>query len=250
MNFYNDNDPFICAWLRELINLKLIPDGIVDSRSIELIQPDELKSYTQCHFFAGIGGWSYALQLAGWTVERPVWTGSCPCQPISRAGKRKGHADRRHLWPSFFRLISKQKPPVVFGEQVAGSDGREWMSAVRFDLERIGYACGVADLCAAGVGAKHQRQRLLWVAMDDSRGKNVPRFKLNWDGLRSFSAETLPVNNLSGLHPWLSDFPDSIPSKPLDGLSRPVDIVRGYGNAIVPQVAAEFISAYLEVTSP
>ncbi len=164
-SYYNEIDPFAAAWLRNLIKEKLIPDGDVDERSIADVQPVDLKDYTQCHFFAGIGGWSRALQLAGWPADRPVWTGSCPCQPFSVAGKGKGTADERHLWPAFFRLIAECRPAVVFGEQVASRAGREWLSGVFADLEGVGYAGAGADLCAAGIGAPHIRQRLYWVGM-------------------------------------------------------------------------------------
>lgn len=164
-NYYNEIDPFAAAWLRNLIKEKLIPDGDVDERSIADVQPVDLKDYTQCHFFAGIGGWSYALQLAGWPDDEPVWTGSCPCQPFSVAGRGAGTADARHLWPEFHRLIRECRPPVVFGEQVASRAGREWLSGVFADLEGVGYAGAGADLCAAGIGAPHIRQRLYWVGM-------------------------------------------------------------------------------------
>lgn len=174
MNFYNDIDPKGCAWLGELMSLGLIPPGVIDNRSITDIDPNELTQYTQCHFFAGIGGWPLALRWAGWPDDQPVWTGSCPCQPFSVAGKRKGEADERHLWPAFRDLIAKCAPPVVFGEQVASKDGREWLAGVRADLEAVGYAVGAADLCAAGVGAPHLRQRLYWVA--DSLVSSAARF--------------------------------------------------------------------------
>ena len=168
--YYNDNDPFCCQWLRNLIKAGHIMKGEVDERPIEEVQPEDLKGFTRHHFFAGIAGWERALQLAGWSEEEPVWTGSCPCQPFSGAGRRQGEHDSRHLWPAFFRLISKCGPSTVFGEQVTGSLGREWVSAVRLDLEKEGYAVGIADLPAAGVGAPHIRQRLWWVA-DSKRGK-------------------------------------------------------------------------------
>ena len=166
MNYYNEIDPYCIEWLSNLIRAGLIPGGHVDDRSIEDVEPKDLKGYDQCHFFAGIAGWAYALELAGVPPDAPIWTGSCPCQPLSSAGQRKGHADRRHLWPAFQHLIAECKPPTIFGEQVASKDGREWLSAVRTDLERMGYACGCADLPAAGVGAPHLRQRAFWVAHD------------------------------------------------------------------------------------
>jgi DNA (cytosine-5)-methyltransferase 1 len=170
--YYNDNDPRCAAWLRELIADGLIPPGDVDERSILDVTAADLAGYEQCHFFAGIGGWPLALQLAGWSG--PVWTGSCPCQPFSCAGKRQGEADKRHLWPEFRRLIAERNPPAVFGEQVASKDGRLWLAGVRADLEALGYAVGAADLCAAGIGAPHIRQRLFWVAESAGARCNGP----------------------------------------------------------------------------
>ncbi len=163
MNYYNENNEFCAEWLRNLIAGGLIPPGEIDTRSIVEVQPSDLRGFTQCHFFCGISGWPLALDLAGWG-DRPVWTGSCPCQPFSAAGKRGGTSDPRHLWPEFLRLISQCNPPVVIGEQVASKDGRGWLNGVRTDLEALGYGVGGADLCAAGVGAPHIRQRIYWVA--------------------------------------------------------------------------------------
>jgi DNA (cytosine-5)-methyltransferase 1 len=148
MNYYNEHDPKAAAWLRALIDAGHIAPGIVDTRSISDVQPDELTDYAQCHFFAGIGGWSLALRYAGWSDNRPVWTGSCPCQPFSAAGRRLADKDPRHLWPQFLRLIAKRSPAIVFGEQVASADGRVWLSGVRADLEGMGYAVGAADIKA------------------------------------------------------------------------------------------------------
>jgi len=162
--FYNENDPKAAAWLRELIKAGLIAPGVVDERSITDISPTDLHGFTQCHFFAGIGGWSYALRLAGVPDSVPVWTGSCPCQPFSAAGKGQGMRDERHLWPSFARLIDARRPAILFGEQVASKDGRLWLAGVFADLEGMGYRRAAADLCAAGLGAPHIRQRLYWLA--------------------------------------------------------------------------------------
>ena len=164
MTYYNEIDAYPAQWVRNLIAAGEVPEGPVDEQSIETVTADDVRSAVQAHFFAGLGGWPYALRLAGWPDDRPVWTGSCPCQPLSSAGRRQGHADRRHLWPAFYRLIAQCRPATIFGEQVAGKDGREWLSAVRTDLEGLGYAVGCADLAAASVGAPHIRQRLFWVA--------------------------------------------------------------------------------------
>jgi len=164
VNYYNEFDPFAAAWLRELIKAGHIAPGVVDERSITELKPDELKQYTQCHFFAGIGVWSYALRKAGWPDDRPVWTGSCPCQPFSTAGKRKGTEDERHLWPTWFRLIQECKPDTVFGEQVEAAIRQGWLDIVQTDMEGIGYTVGAVGLPACGFGAPHIRQRLYFVA--------------------------------------------------------------------------------------
>ena len=162
--YYNEHEPFAAEWLRRLIGSGLIAPGHVDERDIQDVQVEDLRGFSQHHFFAGIGIWSYALRLAGWPDDRPIWTGSCPCQPFSTAGSGKGTADERHLWPAWFRLIRECKPPVLFGEQVASPAALDWLDAVSSDLEGEGYAVGAADLCAAGVGAPHIRQRLYWMA--------------------------------------------------------------------------------------
>lgn len=167
MNYYNEFDRDAAAWLKELIAQGLIPKGDVDERDIRDVRPNELVGYTQCHFFAGIGGWSLALQLAGWPEDRPVWTASCPCQPFSNAGKGIGFADERHLWPAFFHLSCNAKPestPVV-GEQVASKAGLEWLDLVQADMEGTGHAFGAFDLCSPSVGTPNIRQRLWWVAV-------------------------------------------------------------------------------------
>jgi DNA (cytosine-5)-methyltransferase 1 len=164
MNYYNEIDPFAAQWIRNLIEAELIPKGIVDARSIKEVTPSDLSGFRQCHFFAGIAGWSLALQLAEWPAERECWTGSCPCQPFSAAGKRKGTQDERHLWPEFFRLIKACGPAVVMGEQVASKDGLAWLDGVFADCEGEGYTCWACDTCAAGVQAPHIRQRLYWLA--------------------------------------------------------------------------------------
>jgi len=162
--YYNENDKHAAAWLRELIKRRLIADGVVDERSIEDVAPNDVKGFTQCHFFAGIGGWSYALRLAGWDDKRPVWTGSCPCQPFSEAGAGNGFADQRHLWPHWFHRIKECQPAIVFGEQVASRLAERWLDLVSDDLETMDYAVGAVAFPSASIGAPHIRDRTYWVA--------------------------------------------------------------------------------------
>lgn len=162
--YYNEIDPFAAQWLRNLIAGGHIAPGEVDERSIEDVTPDDLRGFTQCHFFAGIGVWSHSLRLAGWPDDKPIWTGSCPCQPFSAAGKGDGFADERHLWPAFFHLISERRPQHVFGEQVASGNANTWFDLVQADLEGMEYAFGLVPFAAAGIGAPHIRERAYWVA--------------------------------------------------------------------------------------
>lgn len=164
MNYYNEWDKGAAAWLRELINQKLIPYGYVDERSITEVTPSDLEGFTQCHFFAGIGGWPLALQLAGVPESTSLWTGSPPCQPFSVAGQSRGFDDERHLAPVFLRLIRECKPELLFGEQVSAAIGKHWLDFVFLNLEEKGYTCGAAVLPACSVGAPHKRERLFFGA--------------------------------------------------------------------------------------
>jgi DNA (cytosine-5)-methyltransferase 1 len=200
--YYNEFDPFAAAWLRELIKAGHIADGVVDERSIEDVCPSDLRGFTQCHFFAGIGVWSYALRRAGWGDDRPVWTGSCPCQPFSSAGAGAGFADERHLWPAFFHLIQECKPALVFGEQVASKDANAWLDLVHTDMEALGFSFGAVAFPSAGVGAPHIRDRTYWVA-----NANCERFD-GFDALlRSRAVDSSEITGSSKTG-WMADASD------------------------------------------
>jgi len=186
--YYNDNDPLVCAWVRQLMFDGLIPYGVVDSRSILDVKPADLEGFTQCHFFCGIAGWAQALKLAGWLATRPVWTGSPPCQPFSAAGKLEGKDDVRHLAPHFISLVAACRPPVLFGEQVAsagvfgksakrvrGAPEWAWLDDLSDRLEAAHYAVGASDIPAAGVGAPHIRQRTFFGAVRLAESGGVGR---------------------------------------------------------------------------
>lgn len=177
--YYNEHDHNAAAWLRQLIKDGLIADGEVDTRSIEDVLPNELAGFTQCHFFAGIGGWSLALRMSGWSDDKPVWTGSCPCQPFSKAGKGNGADDERHLWPAFHHLIAQCRPTTLFGEQVEAAIKHGWLDLVQSDMEGIGYAFAAAGIPAGGVGTPHIRQRLWFVANGASEQRERDRTTRN-----------------------------------------------------------------------
>lgn len=313
MNYYNEWDKGAAAWLRELIKQGHIPFGVVDERSITEVKPEDLDGFTQCHFFAGIGGWPLALRLAGVSENTPLWTGSPPCQPFSAAGKQLGQFDPRHLAPVFLDLISECRPPVLFGEQVAPAIAKSWMCDLQTHLEGEDYAVGFAVLPACSIGAPHKRERLFFgahqLADTDGRGRRergesgsmdaVPQRGSNnllqtekrdthgsvayadgerwWDGRqrkggvdefhqtekakwgeRGGSVEGLcTVDATNAHHGFWSDAdwlgcrdgkfrpvePGTFPLA--NGLPARVGRLRGYGNAIVPQVAAEFIKAFM-----
>lgn len=251
MNYYNEFDPKAAAWLRALIKAGEIPDGVVDERSITEIKSDDLSlslsQFKQCHFFAGVGGWPLALKLAGWPEDRPVWTGSCPCQPFSVGnvweGGGKGFEDGRDLWPTWFRIIKMYRPPVLFGEQVASAIKFGWLDRLIGDLAGEAYATGAAVLPACAFGADHERKRLFWGSYAGSEG---------WEGCEPEQWVPLPAeapHSFSGdsfaraRNAMAGDFRDI---RPCDGVSLQLarDEIKGYGNAIVPEVAARFVRAF------
>jgi DNA (cytosine-5)-methyltransferase 1 len=303
--YYNEVDPYAAQWLRNLVAAGHIAPGDVDERSIVDVQPDDVRGYDQCHWFAGIAGWSLALRLAGWPDDRPVWTGSCPCQPFSTAGKGAGGTDERHLWPHWFRLIRECRPATILGEQVEAAIGWGWLDAVFADLEAEGYAAGAAVLPACSVGAPHVRNRLWFVADSGGVGDREGRWLRcededissgAWRGMQSESCDGGVDGDLADADrcgrlgdatgPRLQERGNgSLPSVAggtdtrqaaqragasvhfwsdvrwlpcTDGKARPtkpgiqplahgvparVGKLRAAGNAIVPQVAAEFIRA-------
>lgn len=247
MNYYNEIDPFATAWLQNLMSAGHIPKGDVDTRSIEDVTPGDLDGYTQCHFFAGIGGWPLALKLAGWPATEPVWTGSCPCQPFSTAGAGTGFTDERHLWPAWFHLIRQRRPNVIFGEQVAGAIKHGWLDLVSADMEAEGYAIGAAVLGAHSVGAPHIRQRLYFVGdpkrdgLQSGRRATTDFADKSSDGTLHWAKSTKIVckdGKSRTVEPGLEPV--------ANGISSRVGRLRGYGNAIVPQTAAAFIKAYTQ----
>lgn len=163
--YYNEFNKEKAAWLRELIKLGVIAPGEVDDRDFRDITAQDLKGFTQHHFFAGIGVWSYVLRNAGWQDDRPVVSVSLPCQSFSVAGKQKGKNDERHLLPNFINLVRECEFDTIFGEQVEAAIRHGWLDDLQADMEAENYAIGHCVLGAHSINAAHQRQRLFWVAL-------------------------------------------------------------------------------------
>lgn len=297
MNYYSEWDPYAAQWIRNLIDAGLIPPGHVDTRSITDVQPSDLAGYRQCHFFAGIAGWSLAARLAGWPDDRELWTGSAPCQPFSVAGKGKAQDDDRHLWPHFLRLIRARRPAVVMGEQVAAAVGKNWLDGVSADLEAEDYACRAVVVPACAVDAPHRRDRLWFVAhANDLHAQGHFSGSINpkeWRFQSERSAGSLRAgtglvadslcggdrceepatdhvrSQADGSSDWAGRRGDACGSawasagwlighdgktrrfKPgirllAHGIPARVGKLRAGGNAIVPEVAAEVIGAYMD----
>lgn len=260
VSYYNEWDAGAAAWLRELINNKLIPYGYVDERSITEVTPSDLEGFTQCHFFAGIGGWPLALKLAGVPESFRLWTGSPPCQPFSDAGQSLGFDDERHLAPAFLRLIRECRPEFIFGEQVKAAVRKHWLDFVFLNLEERGYSCGASVLPACSVGSPQERQRIIFGArMGNPNGEGVEGLRKSQQIIFQKRREVQKRHALSSdvaSHLWSSWESDRGADKEAriipvgfceatHGLSARVGRLRGYGNAIVPQVAVEFIKAFM-----
>ena len=271
--------------MRNLACAGHIAKGYVDTRSIKDLCPDDVRDVTQFHAFAGIGVWSYALRAAGWPDDRPVWTGSCPCQPFSGAGKGAGFADPRHLWPDWFRLIDAERPQFIFGEQVASPDGYAWLDLVQTDLESASYTVGAVISPAAGYGAPHGRHRIYFVAhaanpgrerwrsIETSARPGAPRGKSerfrDAGELGNPACERYRAGDMEPITGWRelaigqTDSPYADlewlpctdgkwrPTEPglfplAHGVANRVAQLRAYGNAICAPQAIEFVRVFME----
>ena len=260
MTYYNEWNQYCAEWLRNLF-----PDADVDDRDIRDVGVGDVASYDRVHLFAGVGGWEYALHLAGWPDTEQVWSGSCPCQSFSRAGKKRGMNDERHLWPEMFRLIDGVRPKRVFGEQVAGQLGLEWFNRVRTNLEGIGYEVGMVALPACCVGSPQWRERIFWVAntysveLHDAIGQATAETAGRGDNAKHSEWRGASEPQRAGaVAPWASYQsvfctdeklrriePGVCPLAPR--LPGDVERLRTYGNVVIPQVAAVFIRSYMQV---
>lgn len=120
-------------------------------------------------------------QRDGWLSPAPIWDdlrtfdgrpwrgcvdfifGGIPCQPYSVAGKQRGAADERDLWPDTRRIIREVGPRLVLLENVPGLLVRG-IGRILGELSEDGFDAEWATVSAADVGAWHLRKRVWIVA--------------------------------------------------------------------------------------
>ena len=214
-------------------------------------------------------------------------TGGFPCQPFSVAGKQRGKADDRYLWPEMLRVIREARPSWIIGENVAGIVNMA-LDQVHIDLEAEGYEVESIIIPACGVDAPHRRDRVWIVAhakggergrlqkqiskkgsqscdqlsgipsglsgeffpsnVADAESIAIQRQRTGWiEKSQPHEREGLFVRESEGSKQaqWL---PEPNVDRVVDGLPNRTHRIRGLGNAIVPQVAAEIIRCIVEVS--
>lgn len=198
-------------------------------------------------------------------VERPdVICGGFPCQPFSHAGKQRGAADDRHLWPEMCRVIAELRPAWVIGENVTGIIRME-LDQVLSDLDALGYATRVFAIPAAGVDAPHRRERIWIVSCDRDRESVVP-VDAEASGLQRDVADA-DEPGLEGLgrlreragqcaagpSRWPDEsewFAESGMGRVAYGVPARMDRLKCLGNAVVPQVVEVIGRAILAAEQP
>lgn len=245
--YYNEIEEFPCVWLGNLQKKNLIAPGFVDQRDIADVDASDLEGFKQCHFFAGIGGWSCCLRIVGWPDDCPIWSISCPCPPWSRSRvwnrHEHGKNDYRDLWPIMMPLIRKLKPRYIIGEQVAGKQAAKWIDRTKRDLEKAGYSFIERRLLASDAGSPQRRQRNYFFAyLGSARGARLVTSRKvgkarqwRWRGetdLRAIAKAPFQPGRC-----W----PQPLLRRGDDGLFAKMGRLRAYGNAIDPWIAAQFI---------
>lgn len=193
-----------------------------------------------------------------WRDKIDILTGGFPCQPFSTIGKRQGTEDDRHLWPEMLRAIKEIKPKWVVGENVSGLVN--WDEGVVFrevlsDLENEGYEVQAFIIPACATGAPHRRDRIWIIANSMPIGlqgrshegketRKTSRFKVGefhtsqvWDPRQDILSESPIIGKDDGI------------SRELDGITFSnwrQESAKGFGNAIVPQVAVQIFKTIIE----
>lgn len=216
-----------------------------------------------------------------WKCGVDLLTGGFPCQPFSQAGKRRGTEDDRHLWPEMLRVIREFHPRWIIGENVGGFvtwNGGMVLEQVHADLEGAGYEVQAFIIPACAVGAPHRRDRVWIVANASGRrlgesGKRESKQSRRAEAIRTdcvasdtgqqhgeprrdegvgtdttVGASRITDTERCGETGWNQNWLEVATTlcRVDDGIPRRLDRtprLKGLGNAIVPQVAAEIMRA-------
>ena len=237
---------------------------------------EQMNEKTHLDLFSGIGGFALAARWNGYrtvafcdnepyaqAVLKKHWpdvpchkdireirgdlyagvtllTGGFPCQPFSVAGKQRGKTDDRYLWPEMLRVIREARPAWIIGENVAGIVNMA-LDQVHTDLEAEGYEVESLIIPACGVDAPHKRDRVWIIAR--YLADTVSQRRCGGDTEGQYAEDAWkspghPWNNPGGVATWLSE-PNV--GRVAHGIPNRTHRLKGLGNAIVPQVAAEII---------
>jgi len=191
-------------------------------------------------------------------------SGGFPCQPFSTAGKRKGKADSRFLWPEMLRVICEIRPRWIVAENVRGIlsiDTGRTFGRILSDLAKNGYRVGWLCYGAGDVGAPHRRERVFIVAhtpqhllnrprqarqagrgefADGGAGPTQPRLGDFADGLPAGLAGHRWPAGPGPQHPWE---PPRIAARVKDRVAK----LKALGNAVVPAQAYPIFRAIMEI---
>ncbi|MBT4019090.1 MAG: DNA (cytosine-5-)-methyltransferase [Alphaproteobacteria bacterium] len=205
-----------------------------------------------------------------------IITGGYPCQPFSVAGKQRGTADDRHLWPEMHRIVATTRPTWVIAENVAGHI-KLGLDQVLSDLENEDYTAWPVVIPACAKDAPHRRDRVWVVAHskgirregssnagncnEDSetqgRSNKSTRASSTGDDVANATAQGLQDGRGPQVHkPGQEQQPERCsgtdrglwPTEPAvgrvaHGIPSRVDRLKGLGNAIVPQIVTEIANA-------
>lgn len=183
-----------------------------------------------------------------------VITGGFPCQDISSSGKQGGiSAGRSGLWSEIIRLVSEIRPQIIIVENVSNllsGNGGAWFATVLADLAAVGFDAEWHCIEAANIGLPHGRDRV-WILA-------YPHGERRRSLVKSQQIRSAEVNNQGLKAGWSDTFrllPDvgrfftgggSRLERNDHGLSEGVDQLKGYGNAVVPQIPELLGHAILE----
>jgi DNA (cytosine-5)-methyltransferase 1 len=188
-------------------------------------------------------------------LSADVLTGGFPCQPFSQAGRRRGTADNRYLWPEMFRVIQLTKPTWVIAENVGGfvtwNEGLV-LEQVCTDLESENYEVQTFIIPAVSVNAPHRRERVWIVANSQGGNPSDPPSIRRENGVGMLSELHRPetrIGEREGLRShrrWEGESWVEVATRICrvdDGIPGRLDRIKSLGNAIVPQVAEQIMRA-------